>query len=66
MHGLDKLHDEIVASFQGDDFMNDSKLTGEFLLGYHCQRQAFRPSGVGTASEDDVVEDNVTDLTTSN
>jgi CRISPR-associated protein Csd1 len=40
MHEMDKLHDEIVTSFQGDDFMNDKALTGEFLLGYHCQRRA--------------------------
>lgn len=35
------LIDEIMASFKGDDFLNDSKLSGEFLLGYHCQREAF-------------------------
>ena len=40
MHELDKLHDEVVALFQGNDFMDDSKLSGEFLLGYHCQRRA--------------------------
>ncbi|NIC40823.1 type I-C CRISPR-associated protein Cas8c/Csd1 [Aquabacterium sp. A08] len=40
MHELDKLHDEIVASFRGDDFMDNKALTGEFLLGYHCQRRA--------------------------
>lgn len=39
MHAMDALHDEVVAAFAGDDFMNDSKLSGEFLLGYHCQRQ---------------------------
>jgi CRISPR-associated protein Csd1 len=35
--------DAIVASFVGDDFTDDSKLTGEFLLGYHCQRQILNP-----------------------
>lgn len=40
MHELDKLHDEIVTSFLSDDFMNNKALTGEFLLGYHCQRRA--------------------------
>lgn len=34
--------DEVVAMFQGEDFMNDNKLSGEFLLAYHCQRQALR------------------------
>ena len=31
---------EVVAMFAPDDFINDMKLSGEFLLGYHCQRQA--------------------------
>lgn len=34
--------DEIVSLFQANDFMADQKLTGEFLLGYHCQRQVLR------------------------
>lgn len=34
--------DEVVGLFQGEDFMEDRKLSGEFLLGYHCQRQALR------------------------
>ncbi len=43
MLNMDRLHDEIVAMFEGDSFMDDSKLSGEFLLGYHCQRQALNP-----------------------
>lgn len=31
--------DEIMSQFESDDFLKDSKLSGEFLLGYHCQRQ---------------------------
>ena len=35
--------DTVQASFQTDDqkqaFTNDQPLTGEFLLGYHCQKQ---------------------------
>ncbi|MBA4142690.1 MAG: type I-C CRISPR-associated protein Cas8c/Csd1 [Nitrosospira sp.] len=34
--------DDVVNLFQADDFMEDRKLSGEFLLGYHCQRQALR------------------------
>jgi CRISPR-associated protein Csd1 len=26
--------------FRPEDFTNDTKLSGEFLLGYHCQRAA--------------------------
>lgn len=40
---MENLHDEVVASFAGDDFLDDRKLSGEFLLGYHCQRQALNP-----------------------
>lgn len=29
----------IMALFEADDFTNNSKLTGEFLLGYHCQKE---------------------------
>ncbi len=34
-----RMIDEVIASFNGDDFINDRRLTGEFLLGYHCQRE---------------------------
>ena len=32
-----RLISEIMAKFKGDDFRNNSKLSGEFLLAYHCQ-----------------------------
>lgn len=31
--------DEIIGHFDSKDFTNDTRLSGEFLLGYHCQRQ---------------------------
>lgn len=34
----EKLLDEILCLFQPDDFTLDHALSGEFLLGYHCQR----------------------------
>ena len=43
LHGMKTLLDEVVASFEGDDFLSDRKLSGEFLLGYHCQRQKLNP-----------------------
>lgn len=48
----EKLLDELTAAFQSSDFTNDSRLTGEFLLGYHCQRQAWRPAA--SAAPEDV------------
>lgn len=50
LHDLETLHDGIVASFQGDDFLDDKKLTGEFLLGYHCQRRELNPPKVDVAA----------------
>ncbi len=40
---MEKLTDEIISAFSGQDFMSEAWLSGEFLLGYHCQRQALRP-----------------------
>ena len=37
---LEVLLDEIVCSLKVQDFMDDHRLSGEFLLGYHCQRPA--------------------------
>jgi CRISPR-associated protein Csd1 len=34
--------DEVIASFKENDFLNDKRLSGEFLLGYHCQREYLR------------------------
>lgn len=42
LFGMEKLLDDIVALFQSDEFTKDTQLSGEFLLGYHCQRQALR------------------------
>ncbi|MDH5668380.1 MAG: type I-C CRISPR-associated protein Cas8c/Csd1 [Nitrospira sp.] len=36
----EKLLDEILGAFRSDEFTSDHALSGEFLLGYHCQRQA--------------------------
>ena len=56
----EKLLDAVQCMFRPDDFMNDNRLAGEFLLGYHCQRAALwaknpktedSPSGVETAQE---------------
>lgn len=39
LYKREKLFDEILGAFDSDDFTNDTPLTAEFLLGYHCQRQ---------------------------
>ena len=35
-----KLLDAVIGMFRQDDFTSDAKLSGEFLLGFHCQRAA--------------------------
>ncbi len=55
MREMNKLLDEIIPSFVGDDFLNDRKLSGEFLLGYHCQRQILNPPKVATAAIDEEI-----------
>ncbi|MGB5234262.1 MAG: type I-C CRISPR-associated protein Cas8c/Csd1 [Candidatus Macondimonas sp.] len=59
MFEMDKLLDEIIPGFIGDDFLDDSKLSGEFLLGYHCQRQVLnppKPAAAAAADEDTPAE----------
>ncbi|WP_218142459.1 type I-C CRISPR-associated protein Cas8c/Csd1 [Nitrosomonas ureae] len=34
--------DNVQAMFKHDDFTRKAALSGEFLLGYHCQRQKFK------------------------
>jgi CRISPR-associated protein Csd1 len=36
----EKLIAEVASKFTTEDFKNDKKLSGEFLLGYYCQNQA--------------------------
>jgi CRISPR-associated protein Csd1 len=41
----DKLLDTVMGMFSREDFISENKLSGEFLLGYHCQRAALWPKG---------------------
>lgn len=58
LHEMEKLLDEVVGSFAGDDFLKDGKLSGEFLLGYHCQRQALNPPKANATASDDETNSN--------
>jgi len=52
---LEKQLDEVVSKFQTSEFTDDSKLSGEFLLSYHCQRAALWMSGTkGQTAEDEL------------
>jgi CRISPR-associated protein Csd1 len=51
LHNMKQEIDAVVNAFETEDFVSDKRLTGEFLLGYHCQRTSLRPE-----SGHDVVE----------
>lgn len=44
--------DDVTSAFQPGDFSKDKSLSGEFLLGYHCQRMAYRNIQSETIQED--------------
>ncbi|MGH7619487.1 MAG: type I-C CRISPR-associated protein Cas8c/Csd1, partial [Gemmatimonadaceae bacterium] len=47
LHHLERRLDQVMCAFQHDDFVSDRRLSGEFLLGYHCER-AFRSPATTT------------------
>lgn len=44
--------DDVTSAFQPGDFSKDKALSGEFLLGYHCQRMVYRNTQTETTQED--------------
>ncbi|WP_297480623.1 type I-C CRISPR-associated protein Cas8c/Csd1 [Ferrovum sp.] len=55
LYAVEKLLDEVVSSFVEEDFLDDRKLSGEFLLGYHCQRQALNLSKADSAASNEKI-----------
>lgn len=53
---MESLFDEVMCAFTGDDFTQDAPLSGEFLLGYHCQRKALK-----SADDTPPAQDSATD-----
>ena len=56
---IDKVHDMFDSP---EDYTSDKKLSGEFLLGYHCQREALRPKGDSSTvngDESETTDENV-------
>jgi len=52
-----RMIDEVIASFNGNDFTNDKRLSGEFLLGYHCQREFLRLGNAEVSDNADAIAD---------
>jgi CRISPR-associated protein Csd1 len=61
LKGYMELIDRICSQFQIDEFKQDSRLSGEFLLSYHCQRKWLnehkREKGQWVSKTDDDAED---------
>ncbi|MBI5558711.1 MAG: type I-C CRISPR-associated protein Cas8c/Csd1 [Deltaproteobacteria bacterium] len=43
--------DSVLCSFKPGDFTSDKPMSGEFLLGYHCQRMFFRNTQTDSTHE---------------
>ena len=54
----EQLLDDTMVKFKADDYVSDEPLTGEFLLGYHCQRHDLRPPKPKTEETDSTTPDN--------
>jgi len=52
---MEKQLDKVAGMFQTNEFTDDSKLSGEFLLAYHCQRAVLWSK----ANKEDAAEDKV-------
>jgi CRISPR-associated protein Csd1 len=52
-----RMLDDVISRFHGNDFTRAGRLDAEFLLGYHCQRAAFRKDepGKDEATKDDPI-----------
>lgn len=53
---MELLFDEVMCAFTGDDFTQDAPLSGEFLLGYHCQRQALKSTDDTPPTQDSATD----------
>lgn len=48
-----RMIDDVIASFSPEDFISDKRLSGEFLLGYHSQREDLRPGDTNKEADED-------------
>lgn len=59
-HKIQTLIDTVHGKFiQPEDYTRDDRLSGEFLLGYHCQRAALKPAVVQEVADSTDADDDV-------
>ena len=49
---IEKKIQDIENLFNTDDYNSDKALSGEFLIGYHCQLKSFRKNSDDSSEED--------------
>ncbi|MDO9238146.1 MAG: type I-C CRISPR-associated protein Cas8c/Csd1 [Aquabacterium sp.] len=52
LFGREQLLDEVMSLFNVEDYTSEVPLSGEFLLGYHCQRRDLASSKTGSIEAD--------------
>ncbi len=57
LHNIEAEIDEVMNSFVTDGYLSDGRLTGEFLLAYHCQRAELWAKPDQDATDTDETED---------
>ncbi len=55
---LKDLLDSVMCKFDPEEFKKDEPLSGEFLLGYHCQRAELKPKPKGEDNSQNETTDN--------
>lgn len=61
LHKMDERLDEVISAFTREDFLDDRKLSGEFLLGYHCERRVLRPGDKDALKTNEEIAENRTE-----
>jgi CRISPR-associated protein Csd1 len=56
LHNIEAEFDSVMASFKSEEFTSPKELSGEFLLGYHCQRGMLK-SKPGLADSQECIEE---------
>ena len=56
LHFMKQELDALTSAFTPEDFISDRALTGEFLLGYHCERGKLNATPEIESGEDEKIE----------
>ena len=57
LYNIETELDAVMALFKPEEFTSAAKLSGEFLLGYHCQRAALKQKSSSLADSQESTEE---------